>query len=124
MIWGRTRVSTQSLGSDAESRAQRFLESHGLRTVDKNYRCRFGEIDLIMVDSNTLVFVEVRLRRHRAFGSAAESVTANKQSKVVLAAQHYLVSHRHSTPCRFDVVSYDGDLGADPMWIKNAFYAE
>lgn len=125
-MFGRTRprADTQALGAGAETGAQRYLESRGLKTVERNYRCRGGEIDLIMRDERALVFVEVRLRRHRGFGSAAESVTRKKQARIILAAQHYLTYARSSAACRFDVVSYDGHNNGQPEWIKNAFFAD
>ena len=77
-------------GSDAEQIAAAHLQKQGLVLVAQNYRCRFGEIDLILNDQNTLVFVEVRMRSSEAFGGAAASITAAKQAKLLLAARHYL----------------------------------
>ncbi len=107
------------LGQSAEARAEAFLQAHGLKLLARNWRCRFGEIDLIMQDGATLVFVEVRLRSRADFGGAAASVTANKQRKLLAAARQYLATLKTLPPCRFDVVALSGD--APPEWIMNAF---
>lgn len=113
-------------GDDAETRAQRYLEEQGLRTLERNYLCRAGEIDIIMQQRDTLVFVEVRYRKHARFGSAAESVTLAKQKKIIRAANHWLSRHkRHNNPCRFDVLAITGE-GETPRieWITDAFQQE
>jgi putative endonuclease len=107
------------LGQTAESRAATFLQAQGLTLVTRNWRCRFGEIDLVMQDAATLVFVEVRLRTRADFGGAAASVTSAKQRKLLAAARHYLASLKTLPPCRFDVVALAAH-GA-PEWIRNAF---
>ena len=107
------------LGQSAETRAAAFLQSHGLKLVARNWRCRFGEIDLVMQDGVTLVFVEVRLRSRSDFGSAAASVTPAKQKKLLAAARQYLAALKALPPCRFDVVALSGS--AAPEWIRNAF---
>jgi putative endonuclease len=107
------------LGRQAESDAARFLESRGLKTVARNWRCRFGEIDLVMQDGATLVFVEVRMRRRSDFGGAVASVDASKQRKLLAAARQYLATLRTVPPCRFDVVALSGDAHAE--WLRNAF---
>lgn len=112
-------------GADAETRAQHYLERQGLRTLQRNYHCRGGEIDLIMQYRDTLVFVEVRYRRQSRFGSAAESVTHTKQQKIIRAASHWLSRHqRHTSPCRFDVLTLTGEDGAQIEWISDAFQQE
>lgn len=108
-------------GAAAEQLAAAFLHRQGLKLVETNYRCRFGEIDLICNDQNTLVFVEVRLRGNEAFGGAAASITASKQRKLVLAARHYLQQLRAFPACRFDVVLLRGLRDNDIEWIRNAF---
>ena len=107
-------------GQHAEDAALAYLHKQGLRTVARNYRCRGGEIDLIMQDATELVFVEVRLRRNTQFASAMESVDRQKQRRLVTAARHYL-QHigRYDAPCRFDVVGIDGQGTID--WQANAF---
>ena len=112
---------TQTLGREAEDRAEALLSRAGLRTVARNYRCRVGEIDLVMRDDTHLVFVEVRYRSGAAFGGAAASVDTDKQRKLILAAQQYLLQSRWQGPCRFDVVTFDQDQGE--RWIRNAFGA-
>lgn len=104
--------------------AEQFLQQQGLRTQGKNYRCRLGEIDLIMMHDETLVFVEVRLRTNPYFSSAAESVNGRKQQKIIRTAQIYLQQHQLSERvcCRFDVVTLaQTDPAATPEWIQNAF---
>jgi putative endonuclease len=92
-----------------------------LRLVERNYRCRLGELDLVMRDGEVLVFVEVRYRRSRAFGGGAESVGTVKQGRLIAAAQHYLQARNAGAdPSRFDVVALDG-AGCD--WIRDAFHA-
>lgn len=128
----------------AEDTAARYLQQHGLKLLDRNYRCRFGEIDLILQDQKTLVFVEVRLRGNQDFGGAAASIDAHKQAKLIRAAQHYLAGLSHVPPCRFDAVLLSSPAGVqhhDPRpqageetneslreyssleWVKNAFGA-
>lgn len=117
-------VTSQSIGNRAESRAQQYLEQQGFITLTKNYRCKLGEIDLVMKDGNTLVFVEVRLRSNRKFASALESVNYSKQQKLTRAALHFLQSHRlyDKVACRFDVVALDNTGNAPHLsWVKNAF---
>lgn len=112
----------KQLGGQAEALAATYLQQRGLKFVTNNYHCRFGEIDLIMRDNKTLVFVEVRLRKHSAFGGAAGSITATKRQRLVQTAQHYLQQHGE-TACRFDAVLMRSlDLN-EIEWIKNAFDA-
>lgn len=108
------------LGQTAEAHAERYLESQGLKRLARNWRCRFGEIDLIMRDGDTLVFVEVRMRSHADFGGAAASVDAAKQRKLLAAAKLYLSALPEMPPCRFDVVAL-GEPHTAPQWIKSAF---
>ena len=107
------------LGQSAESQAETFLKSQGLKPVVRNWRCRFGEIDLIMRDQDTLVFVEVRMRSRADFGGAAASVTPAKQKKLLAAARQYLSGLQHMPLCRFDVVAISGQAQLD--WLRNAF---
>ena len=108
------------LGVPGEDMAVAFLEKRGLRIVERNYRCRLGEIDLIARDGTTTVFVEVRKRKSSAFGGAAGSITAAKRRKLVRAAQHYI--SRFATPpqCRFDALLIEGEPPRID-WIRNAF---
>lgn len=105
------------LGQAAETEAESYLVARGLRTVARNWRCRFGEIDLIMKEGDTLVFVEVRLRNHARFGDGATSVTPAKQTRLVATARAYLASLNAMPPCRFDVVSLRE--GEAPVWLRN-----
>lgn len=108
-------------GEAAESLAASFLRAHGLAIAERNYRCRFGEIDLIALDRGTLVFVEVRQRLSDDFGGAAESITAAKRTRLVAAARHYLARRSGSMPpCRFDAVLIRGEP-PHIEWIRNAF---
>jgi putative endonuclease len=109
-----------------EKLAESFLNKRGLKTLERNYFSRFGEIDLIMMDRQTLVFTEVRYRSDNAHGSGAESVTPKKQKRITLVAQKFLQQHRHhaSLACRFDVISIGNEDGRTLMrWIPNAFDA-
>lgn len=110
-------------GAAAEQFAAEFLMQQGLVLLTRNYRSRFGEIDLIMRDGETLVFVEVRLRRNSRFGGAAASIDARKQQRLILTAQRYLARLPQIPPCRFDVVLLDNAQGLAPDWLKNAFEA-
>jgi len=106
-------------GAQAELVAAQFLQKSGLKLVETNYRSRFGEIDLILRDGETLVFAEVRQRSSRTFGGAAASIDARKQQRLIHTAQQYLSSLPRLPPCRFDAVLLDA---ADNIeWIKNAF---
>jgi putative endonuclease len=120
------RVNSIAKGSEYEREAERFLTARGLRPVTRNFRCRLGEIDLIMEDGETLVFVEVRYRQSVRFGSPLESVTDRKRERVIRAAQYYLAGAGtyRDRPCRFDALGITGN--ARPLridWIKDAFSA-
>jgi putative endonuclease len=124
----KTRI--QSTGQQAEDEACKYLIRNGLKAVTRNYRCKYGEIDLIMQDEDTLVFIEVRYRKNIRFGSSAETVTLGKQKKLIIAAQHFIQSEPRlqSSPCRFDVVALSPDStskksGPAIDWIRNAFTA-
>ncbi len=119
------RASSVERGAWAEDLACRHLLDQGLRLVTRNYRCRHGEIDLVMRDGPTIAFIEVRMRNRTDFGSGAESVDARKQVRVLSSAEHYL--QRHATllaDCRFDVVSILQSGNTHRLeWIRNAFNA-
>lgn len=110
-------------GALAELQAADFLQHHGLKLLQRNYRCRFGEIDLILQDGGTLVFAEVRLRSRGDFGGAAASINAAKQAKLVRTAQHYLATLTRIPPCRFDALLLQRADGSGIEWLKNAFGA-
>ncbi len=107
-------------GEAAEALAAEFLRGQGLIITTRNYRCRFGEIDLVARDGGTLVFVEVRRRESDVFGGAAESITAAKRARLIRAARHYLARGRGAPPCRFDAVLIRGEPPRIE-WLKNAF---
>ena len=117
-----TSESTHVIGQQAEDKAARFLEKRGLHVLARNFRCRGGEIDLVCRDGKVLVFVEVRLRRNAAYGGAAASVTPTKQRRIILAAQHYLMTHSlANSDCRFDCVLLN-DVSANHIeWLRDAF---
>lgn len=106
-------------GAEAEQLAASYLQRQGLTLVETNYRCRFGEIDLILRDGPTLVFAEVRQRSRSDFGGAAASIDARKQQRIILAARHYLAALNRTPPCRFDAVLLDSTARLE--WVKNAF---
>lgn len=115
-------VSNTALGNAAEAQALCYLQAQGLILVQRNFRCRTGELDLIMRDTETLVFVEVRSRRYAQYGSPAESVTPAKQHKLLSAAACYLQRQCLDLPCRFDVIAIRKSAAkAQIEWIKDAF---
>ena len=115
-----TTSHTVQVGFDAETQALTFLKSKNLSFVERNFRCKQGEIDLIMQDNDSLVFVEVRKRSHLEYGSGLDSVTPYKQQRLVRAATVYLLEQNlyEKISCRFDVVSIDKNN--EMTWIKNA----
>lgn len=115
------RTRAQQLGDAGESDALAFLAARGLRPLARNVRFKGGELDLVMLEGETLVFVEVRRRGRRDFGDALDSVDAHKMRKLVLAARLYLQREppHAQRDCRFDVVAFDGD--AAPRWVRGAF---
>lgn len=121
----KSPTARQSSGSLAEMMACRYLEGNGLRLVMRNFRCKVGEIDLVMRHNETIVFVEVRSRKTVRYGSAAESVDFRKQRKLTNAAQFFMQRYdphlQHTY--RFDVVAIQGEPGNNPdiQWISPAF---
>ncbi len=123
---GSTQPLKTAAGAAAEAAAANWLQRRGLVCIERNFRCRGGEIDLIMRDGATLVFVEVRLRNSSGFGSAAESVTPAKQRRVIHAAQYYLATHAGSVDlaCRFDVMAAQNRADSIAWeWVRDAFSA-
>lgn len=106
-------------GARAEDLCARLLDAAGLRVIERNWRCRHGEIDLIAEEQGTLVFAEVRMRSGGGFGGAGESLIAAKRSRLIAAARLYL-ARRPEAPCRFDVFLVDG-TPASVRWIRDAF---
>jgi putative endonuclease len=115
---GGEQRAAQSRGRDAEERACRYLERHGLRVVARNVRYRFGEIDAVARDGATWVFVEVRCRARR--GDAAHSIDWRKRGKIRRAAQLFLLERfgDHWPACRFDVVLVERE---EVQWLRGAF---
>jgi len=117
-------------GQTFELKACHYLQQRGLKLLQRNYRSRYGEIDLIMQEADSLVFIEVRYRRSNRFGSGAESVNQHKQDRLIATAAHYLQNQRCSMThaSRFDVISIGPQQGIDQgaeeiLWIKDAFQA-
>ena len=114
----------QQQGQLAEDAALAFLQARGLRLIERNARFSVGEIDLILLDQDTLVFVEVRQRKSDAFGGAAQSIDRRKMEKCALAAQCWLKRNRQlaESPCRFDAVLLTGrENGWRIEWLQDAF---
>lgn len=122
----RPALTHRQSGAQWEKTAESFLRKHGLKLLQRNFSSRFGEIDLVMEDEKTIVFVEVKYRKSNQHGSGADAVTVHKQGKISRTAAWYLAinPHRGEQVCRFDVISIDpkkGDQGID--WIRSAFYS-
>ena len=125
---GAIASTTIAIGANAEAQAEVFLHAQGLVTRTKNYRCKLGEIDLIMLQKTalgtTFVFVEVRLRTNKRFAHAVETVDYRKQQKIIRTATRFLQEQRlfDKVACRFDVIALDQTGTAPPIqWIQNAF---
>lgn len=123
------QVHTRALGEQLETVALRYLEANGLSLICRNFQCKLGEIDLVMRETQMLVFVEVRFRRSERYGSAAETVDRHKQRKLVRTAQLYLNLQCFSqrTPCRFDILGITVNGATQEYrydWIRNAFGSE
>lgn len=112
---------TRERGLEVEQLARRHLEARGLKTIARNYHCRWGELDLVMEDASQVVFVEVRYRRNNNFGGATASVTMAKQQRLARAAMHFLarsgLAHRN---VRFDIVAVEGEA-REVDWLVDAF---
>ncbi len=127
MAWFRkpadANASTKVTGDAAERIAEQYLRKQKLETVERNYRCRFGEIDLIMREGGVLVFVEVRMRKSAAYGGAAGSIHVAKQRRLIAAAEHYLAGLKHSPACRFDAILMNEMNESSVEWIRDAISA-
>jgi putative endonuclease len=120
------KITTRESGQAAENQALAYLQEQGLKLLTRNWSRRCGELDLVMLDRDTVVFVEVRSRRHSAWGGAVESIDARKRQRLIATAQLFLQSESRwaKSPCRFDVVALSSTAGNTPShfeWIKNAF---
>jgi len=124
MLFGRPQAPHLEAGRLAEDHALAYLQAQGLALVERNYRCRGGEIDLVMRDGGKMVFVEVRYRADERFGGALASVGPRKQGRLIVAAAHYLATKRIDRPARFDVAAVSPAQGKLAIqWIKDAFQA-
>ena len=117
--------SNTVIGQHFEAIAEKYLISQGLSSKEKNYHSRQGEVDLIMQDGNSLVFIEVKYRKSSAFGGSISAISVAKQQKVRKTAAFYLQQlglNEYNTPCRFDVVALQGEINTlEINWLKNAF---
>lgn len=119
-LFGKPKPNHLIKGDNAEQQALVFLQQQGLKWVCSNFRCKVGELDLVMQDGAALVIVEVRFRKSEQFGGALASITRQKQARIVAATQHYvIINHLSHLAIRFDVVAISGDSHIN--WIKNAF---
>lgn len=129
MLWkdntSAKETSSSSKGQLTESYAQQYLSKQGLTFIERNFHSRQGEIDLIMLDGDTYVFIEVKYRKSKEFGGAIAAVSASKQKKIKQCITFYLHQsslNEYNTPCRVDVVALEGDITQpDVTWLKNAF---
>ncbi len=118
-MFSKKKASHLIRGDESEQLAQQYLIKQGLQAVEKNYPCKYGELDLIMRDQETLVIIEVRYRKSSKFGGAEESITPTKQSRIIATTQHYLLVNKIKSAIRFDVIAMSGNNEIN--WIKNAF---
>ena len=116
----RLLQASNSSGVKYEKQALAFLKQQGLLLVCQNFYCRFGEIDLIMSEQETLIFIEVRYRKNQEYGGAEASITRQKQQKIIKTAKHYLSQLEYEPYCRFDVVTIS-EKTTQPQWIQDAF---
>ncbi len=115
-------VNTKTLGNIGEAKAENYLLDHGCKIICRNYRRRFGEIDLIYFDHDTLVFAEVKSRTTNRYGKPAEAVTPHKVRKILTTATQFLQEHPcyQTAPVRFDIISISKQIS----WMKNSFNGE
>lgn len=107
------------VGERSEQRACDYLLQQGLRMVTKNFRCQYGELDIVMRDGNMLVIVEVRFRKSNKYGGALASITSKKQARIIATTQHYMLQNNCRDAVRFDVILLSNDAAIN--WIQNAF---
>lgn len=111
-----------SIGQQKEQQAKLWLQRKHIQIIADNFRCKGGEIDLIGLSNDELIFFEVKYRKQNNYGHPAEFVTASKQQKLIHAAQTYLLKHPQyqNHAMRFDVITFEGE-DTEPNWIENAF---
>lgn len=119
-------TSRRHAGQCAEGWALTHLEEHGLHVVARNWHCRYGELDLVMYEGETLVFVEVRYRAYTQWGGAESSIDARKRQRLIMAAQLFLQRYptHANQPCRFDCVAIQANtsrMAPQLNWIRSAF---
>ena len=113
---------TRARGRSAEDDGAFWLESQGLRIVDRNVQYKVGELDVVALDGDTLCFVEIKARATARFGEAVWAVTRRKQGQIAAAAMLYLATHEYDGPCRFDVLAMDGSpVGWRYTYFRDAF---
>ena len=113
-------------GKIAEDIAAQYLSNQGLKLIDRNFHCRFGEIDLIALDKEILTFIEVRYRKNEQYLAVVETIDQHKCRKIIISSEYYLSKHKNyrSYQCRYDVIAITGELNKPVIeWIKNAFQA-
>lgn len=118
------RITQREIGDDGEQLAEKYLTDRRLTLIERNYRCFFGEIDLIMRDCDCLVFIEVKQRKNTRYGSPLEMVSLRKKEKLRRTAEHYIAHHKISShqAMRFDVVGIIASGAATSVqWVQNAF---
>jgi len=129
LLWSKSSKSTEATSTDkgkiTEQFAEDFLVNQGLVLVDKNYHCRQGEVDLILLEGDTYVFVEVKYRKNTTFGGAIAAISASKQKKIKHCVTFYLHQaglNEYNTSCRVDVIALEGNINQPKVtWLKNAF---
>ena len=128
LLWNKqqtTTATTTAVGLSSEKIAAEYLSQHGLLLKTQNFHSRYGEIDLVMLEKDTLIFVEVKYRKSSHFGGAISAISYKKIQKIKLCVKFFLQKHglnEYNTPCRFDVIALQGDLTNPQItWLKNAF---
>ena len=120
------QISSKTIGKNAEDLARDYLQRQGLKFINANYQCKCGEIDLVMYDGATLVFIEVRHRKSISYGDGIATVTKTKQRKIIRTATYYLLENNlfDKVLCRFDVIATSGAVDSEVQWVKDAFWAK
>jgi putative endonuclease len=110
-------------GKVGENLACDYLIKNGYKILERNFRSKFGEIDIVAKDKKTLCFIEVKWRKNNIFGSGLDAISPKKRHKIILTAKSYLLAHEIDTLLRIDVLAIDGEAGEYRL-IKNAFFDE
>ncbi|WP_246046947.1 YraN family protein [Colwellia ponticola] len=129
MRWNKKNLTNNTTSTDkgqvSEQYAQQYLVDQGLVLIEKNFHSRQGEVDLIMLDGDTYVFIEVKYRKNLMFGGAIAAIPLSKQKRIRHSISFYLHQtglNEYNTPCRIDVVALVGDINQPQVtWLKNAF---